>query len=203
MMRRVALSTLTVVAICFSSPLVEAVTSREVLPEGGGAPTALPSLQGPFRRPASNNLTLEMLKLNRGPSLDDLEAEKKARKERNRQRSARARDKLKTYRPDPSDLHRMTKEQVAKMKESKPSMRGLSWGRGSSSADYADFYLDHTQEYDMWSQAYRMIGGYIDCDHSKDQGSGDHNSGDNYGGGNSGDGCSRWMIWAAVSIQYH
>jgi hypothetical protein len=51
---------------------------------------------------------------------------------------------------------------------------------------------DPSQNYDKWAQAYRMLGGYIDCDHpkssNKDGGSRDSNN----------MACSRWMIWAAV-----
>jgi hypothetical protein len=44
-----------------------------------------------------------------------------------------------------------------------------------------------------------MLGGFIDCDHGQDgSGSGDNN---NNGGNNNGDEtCSRWMMWAAVSL---
>jgi len=48
---------------------------------------------------------------------------------------------------------------------------------------------DNSQSYDKWSQAYRMIGAYIDCD----QTSGGNNNNKN---GN-GSACSRWIIWAA------
>ena len=41
-----------------------------------------------------------------------------------------------------------------------------------------------------------MLGGFIDCDHSKSQGS--HDSGENNNDGSGG--CSRWMMWAAVSL---
>ncbi len=36
-----------------------------------------------------------------------------------------------------------------------------------------------------------MLGGFIDCDNQKDEGSGD------------GKGCSRWMMWAAVSSFFY
>ena len=38
-----------------------------------------------------------------------------------------------------------------------------------------------------------MLGGFIDCDNDKDGNSGDNN-------GNSA--CSRWMMWAAVSLVF-
>ena len=41
-----------------------------------------------------------------------------------------------------------------------------------------------------------MLGGFIDCDHSKSNGS--HDSGENKNDGSGG--CSRWMMWAAVSL---
>ncbi len=56
-------------------------------------------------------------------------------------------------------------------------------------------YADPGDDYDMWQQAYRMLGGFIDCDNLKSQGSG---SGDN-DGGDDGEACSRWMMWASVS----
>jgi hypothetical protein len=42
-----------------------------------------------------------------------------------------------------------------------------------------------------------MLGGIIDCDHQKDEGSGDNHNGN--GNGNNSGACSRWMLWAAVS----
>ena len=48
---------------------------------------------------------------------------------------------------------------------------------------------------DKWQQAYRFLGGVIDCSNSWGGGSQDS------GGGGGGDGaCSRWMMWAAVSL---
>jgi hypothetical protein len=139
-----------------------------------------------------------MRKLKRGPSLKDMEEEDKARKERIRERKERARQKLESYHPDPAQMTRMSKEEVDKMAEKDhPWMRGLGWGSSSSSA-YADFLADPTQEYDKWAQAYRMVGGYIDCDHQKD--GDDHHSGDNNNGDDNNIACSRWMIWAAVRI---
>jgi len=70
---------------------------------------------------------------------------------------------------------------------------------------FADPYL----EYDMWDQAYRMLGGYIDCDPNelaegqKSHDSGEQ-SGDNHdrrlsgsGSDDRGNGCTRWIIWAS------
>jgi len=49
-------------------------------------------------------------------------------------------------------------------------------------------------DYDPWQQAYRMLGGFIDCDH---QTSGGRNSHDSGSGDGADDGCGRWMMWAA------
>ena len=73
------------------------------------------------------------------------------------------------------------------------------WGGSSNNGENLIDYADPGNDYDMWQQAYRMLGGFIDCDHRKSEGSGDN------GGGGSGDGdgdnqaCSRWMMWASVS----
>jgi len=77
-------------------------------------------------------------------------------------------------------------------------MRRMGWG-SSSSGEWADFLEDPSQDYDKWSQAYRMLGGYIDCDHDQSEGghSGDNNQNDDGEGQTA---CSRWMIWAAVRM---
>lgn len=80
------------------------------------------------------------------------------------------------------------------------------WGSGSSGYDPYDSsnsgLASETQYYDKWQQAYRFLGGFIDCDHSWSQGSHDRN--DNHDNNNNnnqqGQACSRWMMWAAVSL---
>ena len=78
--------------------------------------------------------------------------------------------------------------------------RKLSWfgGGGASSIESVSeqYLLDPSQEYDKWAQAYRMLGGYIDCDHHKDDD--DHHSGDDQNYEENESACSRWMIWASV-----
>jgi hypothetical protein len=59
-------------------------------------------------------------------------------------------------------------------------------------AHSANYLADPSQDYDKWAQAYRMLGGYIDCDHDKEA----SHSNDK----NNGQACSRWMLWAAVSM---
>ena len=129
-------------------------------------------------------------------TVEELADERIARKKRMRERRERARDLLKTL-PPPQQAQPMSADEVN---------RHLSWFGGSSSASTESYsakvLVDAAAEYDKWAQAYRMIGGYIDCDHDKDgddhhSGSGDNNN------RNDGDSqaCSRWMIWASVRIR--
>ena len=81
-----------------------------------------------------------------------------------------------------------------------------------------NIYADPYMEYDMWDQAFRMLGGYIDCDPNEmvHQDSHDNNNhgeeqhedggGEGEGGGegrraksgdDKGNGCTRWVIWAS------
>jgi hypothetical protein len=82
----------------------------------------------------------------------------------------------------------------------------LLWGNGASGYDpYAANagLASETQYYDKWQQAYRFLGGFIDCDHSWSQGSHDRNDNRNNNNNNKNQGgqaCSRWMMWAAVSL---
>ena len=73
----------------------------------------------------------------------------------------------------------------------------LSWG----TKDYSNQFIDGGETYyDEYSQAWRLLGFYIDCDspyeHEGDCGGG------GAGGGNGQDeeaGCDRYLLWAAVS----
>jgi hypothetical protein len=79
--------------------------------------------------------------------------------------------------------------------------RGLSWfGDSSSGSAYSNSILaDPGAYYDKWAQAYRMLGGFIDCDHAKSANS--HDNGNNNNNNNNNNGaCSRWMMWAAVRL---
>lgn len=186
---RAALS-LSLAAVALS-PLVEATSvTREVVNQGPGPFRSQPSPQ--------KNFTEEILKLHRGPTQEELDEELKARKQRARERSERAREKLSRHQPE--NIKRMTKEQVNKLnQEEHPWMRRAAWGSSSSGA-WADFLEDPSQEYDKWAQAYRFLGGYIDCDHNQGEGSG---SGDNNNDDDGQTACSRWMIWAAVRMLEH
>jgi hypothetical protein len=133
------------------------------------------------------NFSEEILKLHRGPTLEELEEDKKARKQRAMERSERAREKLNSQEPQRIMMTQEEKEY--------PFMR-RAWGNGGG-GDWASGLEDPSQEYDKWAQAYRMLGGYIDCDHSKSQRSGDRDQNNEDGGDGDSVACSRWMIWAA------
>ena len=149
------------------------------------------------------NATTSLPPLQRGPGQQERELERRARRQRQRERNARAKEAIKYMRPD--KVEKVTEDELNAMMmktsnnekdENQPFLRRLGWG--SNKKSQAIEYLSPGEDYDMWSQAYRMLGGFIDCDHKKDEG-GSHDDGDN----NNGDGnskCSRWMMWAAVSV---
>lgn len=118
-----------------------------------------------------------------------------------------ARAKLAQHRPDPANLQKLSKKDVqdlydpaAKIKfgeynnDRQNFLRRMSWygndNSGSSVYEH-EFLANPGGEIDSWAQAYRMLGGFIDCDNEKDD---SHDSGDE---GSDGYGCSRWMMWAA------
>lgn len=117
-------------------------------------------------------------------------------------RARRVREAMHGVRPVPgsSTLERVPEAEFEALQRDHPSFRQL-WGGGSGGNGNQIRYADPGNDYDMWQQGYRMLGGFIDCDHQKDEGSGDHdNDGGNNGGGGSKSGaCSRWMMWASVS----
>jgi hypothetical protein len=89
--------------------------------------------------------------------------------------------------------------------------RRISWMSGSGSTTGESLstaaLADPGQSYDKWAQAYRMLGGFIDCDHQKqqrnDQHKNDKNGNNNNNNNNNqvnGYACSRWMLWASVSL---
>lgn len=129
------------------------------------------------------------------PTLEEREAERSARKERNRQRRAKVAGALKKVRPDTSRIVKVSKEELKQLSDNHPKEFRKLWGGSSNNGENLIDYADPGNDYDMWQQAYRMLGGFIDCDHRKSEGSGDN------GGGGSGDGdnqaCSRWMMWAS------
>lgn len=133
-----------------------------------------------------------------------LEQDRQARMERQRERREKAREKLASIKPDLSKMRQLS---TAELKEAEaqehPWVRKAGWS--SSNTNSFGGMVDPSSGYDKWQQAYRMLGGFIDCDHSKSDD--DHKSGD---GGDeqedNGNACSRWMMWASVStnfVDYH
>jgi len=130
----------------------------------------------------------------RGPTPEEREKERLDRRERNRQRRANVAEAMKKTRPDASNLEKLSVEEVNNLSEKHPQEFRKLWGGSGGSDASLISYADPGDDYDMWQQAYRMLGGFIDCDHQKSEGSGD-GSGD--GGGDNGEACSRWMMWAS------
>jgi hypothetical protein len=101
-------------------------------------------------------------------------------------------------------LEKMTKEQVESAVHDTPtSSLNLNEEERRKLTDSYGYFptFDNGAEVDSWAQAYRSLGGYIDCDHNKNDQYGASGSGDrNLGSGNNNDssyGCSRWLMWAA------
>jgi len=125
------------------------------------------------------------------PTPEEREAERVARRARMRERNERVQQIMKNIRPE--TVERISEEDLADLQEQHPSLRKLGWSF-SSNGESEEPYVDPGEDYDMWSQAYRMLGGFIDCDHTKSQNS--HDSGNNKNQA-AGQGCSRWMLWAS------
>jgi len=120
-------------------------------------------------------------------SAEELEAERRARKQRILERREKAKEFIRNAPPprDAEQLDKLSDEQVQRLG------RKLGWFSNTDTSSYSSTFLaDPSAEYDKWAQAYRMLGGFIDCDHDKD--------GSGSGGGGGGGACSRWMLWAAV-----
>lgn len=181
-------STLLVVQLAFS-----------LAPAAGGVLRApLETLPSPLPINAMfprNATSLDVRRNQRAPwTAAERDLEDKERKKRILEQRERARRKIESIQPDLSQLKLLSEDEVTQaVKDDQPWARRL-WG-GSSSNDAVEL-ADASQYYDKWQQAYRMLGGFIDCDHDKD--GEDNHSGDNDNEANE-NGCSRWMLWAAVS----
>jgi hypothetical protein len=163
----------------------------------------------------------DRLQLLRPLSPEELEEERLARKRRSLERKARMRQAFADIPPPPQDsMEPVSQQEFQAMQQNiikqqqqqnmdidNSDTRKLSWFGRSSYSDISTvsetYLVDPSQAYDKWAQAYRMLGGYIDCDHQKE--SDDHHSGDNNNNNQNGQdaACSRWMIWASVCIYYH
>jgi hypothetical protein len=125
------------------------------------------------------------------------------RRNRHKQRTTRG---IRPLVERPLGLQRLTFDELVQWENATQSQRGLAWfsggsGWGGSEAFSSSVLADPSQYYDKWAQAYRMLGGFIDCDHSKSED--DHHSGDNKNNNKDKQkACSRWMMWAAVSFPY-
>lgn len=124
------------------------------------------------------------------------------------ERRERAKEIIAKHRPEPGQLHRMSPEEIrlvygnAVKEDPVLEKQNHKWLRGLGNSGY--YYGSHVpnflapvdEYYDPWAQGYRMLGGYIDCDHSQENNRG--GSHDNRNGGDQNENtCSRWMMWAA------
>lgn len=152
----------------------------------------------------NNNMTIEDIRRNlKYLDPEKLELDREARMERQRTRREKARQKIASISPDISSMQRLSKEEWDKAaQEDHPWVRRAGWNSNSNYDPYSNAGLaDPSQQYDKWQQAYRMLGGFIDCDHPKV--SNNHKSGDNQQNQDADTvGCSRWMMWAAVSTSF-
>mmetsp|Transcript_23450 Transcript_23450/g.57658 ORF Transcript_23450/g.57658 Transcript_23450/m.57658 type:complete len:537 (-) Transcript_23450:118-1728(-) len=123
------------------------------------------------------------------PTAEEREEEARARRQRQRERNERVKEIFKNVKP--KDVERVSEEELESMDSE--YLRKLAWG-GSKSGGELSYFIDPGEDYDMWSQAYRMLGGFIDCDHDK---SDDDGGGGSHEEGGEGGRCSRWMMWAA------
>ena len=136
------------------------------------------------------------------PSKEESTKRKRERSRRMKERRERAQAKIRNMKPH-SKVEKMTSDDMGRVRDralkDDPELKQPQnqWLRRVSSSNdpYTIPYLANPgEEYDWWAQAYRMLGGFIDCDHNQDG-----NSHSNSGDGGDGDGCSRWMMWASVS----
>lgn len=126
------------------------------------------------------------------PSAQDMEAETQARRKRQRERNERLKKAFQKVKPE--RVEKVSVEELESMDSE--YIRKLNWGTGKSGGELS-YFVDPGGDYDMWSQAFRMLGGFIDCDNQKSEGDGEDGGGGSQDGGNAK--CSRWMMWAAVS----
>ena len=83
---------------------------------------------------------------------------------------------------------------AAQIKKAQERFLGKSDASGEATA-YEKQFIDGTETYyDEYSQAWRLLGFYIDCNYSGEQEGG---GGNNNNGGTTG--CRRILLWAAVS----
>jgi len=135
--------------------------------------------------PSAHKVSNSTLRDLNEPTREQRQEEREARRQRQRERKERVKEAMKYMKPDKAE--QLSKEDLESLSEEHPALREL-WGSGETVE-----YADPGEDYNMWQQAFRMLGGFIDCDHNKDEGGSQDNGGDNDGA------CSRWMMWASVS----
>jgi hypothetical protein len=132
-----------------------------------------------------------------------MEAERLAKKERMKERREKAARHFASIKPNPRQLERVDPEDwegIEQQQQEQQRKLGSWFSNSGSTSPYSTTVLaDPSVDYDMWAQGYRMLGGFIDCDHGSD---GDDHSGDNDNDDGNDGACSRWMMWAAVSLLF-
>ena len=149
------------------------------------------------------------------------------------ERKRRAAENMRNFSPEHGTAERLSAEEINRLvnraKETDPEgklpqnqwIRRMAWydfggmgdGVPSDYKPYDDGYADPGYDWPMWAQAYRMLGGFIDCDwqQGEEEPGGGGEGGrkrrmnqngeerDLSGDGGTEDACGRWMMWAAVS----
>jgi hypothetical protein len=143
------------------------------------------------------------------PDPEWYQSELQTRRQRTRERRQKFRELFRHPNPQQELVEIPPAEWEGMLRDSKnpeESHRRISWMSGSGTATGESLstaaLADPGQSYDKWAQAYRMLGGFIDCDHQKQQKNNDHknenNKNQNQQQQSNGYACSRWMLWAAV-----
>lgn len=149
------------------------------------------------------------------------------------ERKRRAAENMRNFSPEHGTAERLSAGEINRLvhraKETDPEgklpqnqwIRRMAWydfggmgdGVPSDYKPYDDGYADPGYDWPMWAQAYRMLGGFIDCDwqQGEEEPGGGGEGGrkrrmnqngeerDLSGDGGTEDACGRWMMWAAVS----
>lgn len=149
------------------------------------------------------------------------------------ERKRRAAENMRNFSPEHGTAERLSAEEINRLvnraKETDPEgklpqnqwIRRMAWydfaafgdGVPSDYKPYDDGYADPGYDWPMWAQAYRMLGGFIDCDWKQgEEEPGQAGEGGrkqrrmnqngverDLSGDDTEDACGRWMMWAAVS----
>jgi hypothetical protein len=128
------------------------------------------------------------------------ERETQDRLQRTQEQRERAREMIarmmKSQPPNVTQLVALTKEEM-ELYATTPQVNEQPWlqrALSSSGSGAAARLASPGTSYEPWQQAYRTLGAFIDCDHTKYSTNDRHN----YGYTNNGNACARWMMWASV-----